>query len=230
MLALTCRLSMGALKTHLPQTLDRLTMNIYHYCTPRQISYFEKQWRACRDDAIMISRWKGYLLRLVYGDLRDWDILPVSMGNFLSLSDVHRFGILLWCSRQPQWHALRLVIIYKYPEIRDWMAPHCNEWYLEDLSINFLDDMKHNGGYDQKIKWRHVFSSGFFGWGWDQSATHRTSCRNEIIRALGKKHRPACEKEHYSKRSLHNQCGCLSCLSETEVEHWRNYPIQDRFS
>ena len=174
----------------------------------------------------MISRWKGYLLRLVYGDLRDWDILPVFMGNFLSLDDLHRFGILLWCSRQPQWYALRRVIVFKYPAIDNWIGGHCNEWYLEDLSVNFVDDMK-QAGCNQKYKWQAVFSkAGRYNW----RDSYLTSSHNEIIKALSQTPTPVCEKEQISKALLGIQCGCLTCLGETEVEHWRNYPNRDPIS
>src|SRR3954468_17974538 len=102
MFAFSTRVVMSSLTASLTRGLDPLVMRIYHYGTLQQMTYFEKKWREHYDDEIMISRWKGYLLRIV-DDLTAWCLLPPFLGQFSLISSLHRYGILLWCANHCQW-------------------------------------------------------------------------------------------------------------------------------
>ncbi len=159
MLALACRYTLSCL--HPPRGLDALVTTMYHHGNLRQLTYFEKKWRTQYDDAIMISRWKGQLLRIV-DDWNEWKRLPPYVGQFSLLSELHLYGVLLWCVRQPVWCKISRQLHLRYAGLGNVMGSHCDDWYLEDLAVNFREHVRPR----EVQRWGCVFKQYTFETEW----------------------------------------------------------------
>ncbi len=195
MLAFTCRYTLSCLPP--PRGLDALVTSMYHHGNLRQLTYFEKKWRTQYDDAIMISRWKGQMLRIV-DDLSEWTRLPPYVGQLSLISTLHRYGLLLWCGRHRLWFKLREAIIARYPAIAGYIGWYCDTWYVEDLAVNFREHVRP----EETQQWYDLFMHR-------DSETHRW--RTKVIIADLKRHekcdepRPLCVIEK-------GYCSCLECV------------------